>query len=120
MSFQIDSNLSWQTPNAAAGNKKNIVGIAIDPSSARQFVHQITSGSVLHIYFSGTEQPWMVSLSGTTGVWPQFMSCVQMVAPAVVASLNPTQPFVTQGPAQPFSPAPPGPPSQPSQPFNGV
>jgi len=124
MSFQVDGNQAWRgldpaNPNDATGNK-NSVWMTIDPTWARELVHQLTSGTTLRLYFSGTEQPWTANLSGTTGVWPQFMNCMQMVAPAVIASLTPTQPFVAQGPAQPFPPAPRVQPAPPSQPFNRI
>lgn len=128
LAFRIDGNpyfrsLDPQNPNVALGNQ-NSIWMMIDPSSAPLLVHELTAGVTMQMYFSGTEQPWTVSLSGTTGVWPAFMNCVKLTAPAVIASLTPTQPFVPQGPAQssqPFSPAPSAPPAQPpSQPFTGV
>ncbi len=116
LAIQVDGNPAWTQPNLAVGNK-DVVMESIALVATRQFVHEITSGTNLRLAFGGTEPLWTVTLNGTAGIWPQFMNCAQMVAPAVVASLNPTQPFAAQGPSQPFSPAPPAPPSQP---FNGV
>jgi hypothetical protein len=80
-----------------------------------EFVHEVTSGQTMRISFGGGNEPtWTVPLAGTTAVWPQFQTCINMAVPGVAAQITPTQPFTATGPAQPAVP-----PAMPAtQPFN--
>jgi hypothetical protein len=108
LSIQVDSNPAW-TGDAAVPQsyRTDMLAMAVHAATVREFVQQITAGSVLHVYFSSNEPPWTFSLSGVSTLWPEFMSCVEMWVPAVASSLAPTQPFVATAPAaptpQPFS-----------------
>ena len=55
VAVQIDNNPIWRTPGTAAADKTKMM-LAIAPSAAPQFVHQITTGTTLRLYFDGTEQ----------------------------------------------------------------
>jgi hypothetical protein len=107
--LKIDGGQEWRTTKANT-YASDVLYTTINPSAARQFVHEFTSGSMLRVFFTGNEQPWTLSLNGTTGVWDAFMNCAQMIAPKMVASLNPSQPF-SAGPVAPV--APPAPTTQP-------
>jgi hypothetical protein len=55
-------------------------------SNIRAFVHAITSGTTMRYSLDGRQQPWEISLSGTTAIWTPFGECYKNIAPAVVAA----------------------------------
>lgn len=74
--------------------------IVIGNGHIRDFVHQLTAGTTLHLAF-GQAGAWDVSLIGATSAWQAIGPCLQIVAPAIVASLAPTRPSPAIGAAPP-------------------
>jgi clan AA aspartic protease (TIGR02281 family) len=77
----------WEKPNNVSPSATSL-WMFIDPASARDFVHELTAGTTMRYSFNGVQQPWEVSLSGTTAIWSQFMDCAKSIAPQFVASLT--------------------------------
>lgn len=90
MTVQADTGPVWSANADQVSITADTISAGIAPESARDFVHQITAGAILHVIY-GNGGIWDVNLSGTTGAWAPLMDCVKVHAPAVVASLAPAQ-----------------------------
>ena len=88
MTLQFDNNPAWNTNAMPLNNTPTSLMTWFEPSALHQFVHEFTSSSVLHVSFGGNEPTWTIPLAGTTAVWPQFQTCLEMLAPSVAAAIT--------------------------------
>lgn len=116
VTLQIDRNPPITTSPTNSNDGTSMMW-TVDSNFEREFIHEITSGSMLIVRFQGNELPWSINLYGTTGIWPAFMRCADSIAPNFVASINPSQPY--NAPSQPYAGTPSSQPYvQRSQPYN--
>jgi clan AA aspartic protease (TIGR02281 family) len=109
LDFQINGFQPWHAIDNEIITQDHSFIVTIPAASAREFVHELTAGTTIHLDYAngGT---WDVPLAGTTPAWEAMMPCLKTTAPLAVAALPQaqpaTQPFGATAFAPPTAPAP--------------
>lgn len=119
--IQIGLERPWS--EQASGRGQRVVW-TIDRESARIFDAQFRRSASMSVTFpSGNEQPWIISLAGSTAVSNAMRRCVTDLTRRAVGQQTAPPARPAQEPTQPFG-APPSAPSpqsvQPATPNNGT